>query len=205
MAEFAALEYWAENLARDHCGTITRRVLYVLRMAVFVALLRAVNVGGTGKLAMSDLRELCQSAGFENVATYIQSGNLVLTSKLAAARVKQKLEAALRQKMRKPVGVFLRTPAELEAIVKRNPFKKAAPNQLLVLFLDRAAPKSALANLQIPGREEVKLSGREVFIHYPDGMGRSKLKTPFADTATGRNLNTVRKLIELSRAGAAGS
>ena len=107
--------------------------------------------------------------------------------------------------MGKPVGVFLRTPTELEAIVKRNPFKKAAPNQLLVLFLDRAAPKSALANLEIPGREEVKLSGREVFIHYPDGMGRSKLKIPLADTATGRNLNTVRKLIELGRAGAAGS
>lgn len=174
-------------------------------MAVFVAFLRAVNVGGTGKLAMSELRELCEDAGFENVTTYIQSGNLVLTSKLAAAKVKQKLEAALRQKMGKPVGVFLRTPTELEAIVKRNPFKKAAPNQLLVLFLDRAAPKSALANLEIPGREEVKLSGREVFIHYPDGMGRSKLKIPLADTATGRNLNTVRKLIELGRAGAAGS
>jgi uncharacterized protein (DUF1697 family) len=173
-------------------------------MAVLVALLRAVNVGGTGKLAMSELRELCEDAGFENVTTYIQSGNLVLRSKLAAAKVKQKLEAVLKKKMGKPVGVFLRTPAELEAVVKRNPFQKAAPNRLLVLFLDRAAPKNALANLEIQGREEVKLSGREVFIHYPDGMGRSKLKTPFADTATGRNLNTVRKLIELSR-GAASS
>ncbi|MGH9460071.1 MAG: DUF1697 domain-containing protein [Vicinamibacteria bacterium] len=174
-------------------------------MAVFVAFLRAVNVGGTGKLAMSELRELCEDAGFENVATYIQSGNLVLTSKLAAAKVKQKLEAVLKKKMGKPVGVFLRTPAELEAVVGRNPFKRAAPHQLLVLFLDRAPPKNAIASLEIPGREEVKLSGREVFIHYPDGMGRSKLKTPFAETATGRNLNTVRKLVELSRAGAASS
>jgi uncharacterized protein (DUF1697 family) len=174
-------------------------------MAVFIALLRAVNVGGTGKLAMSELREICEDAGFENVTTYIQSGNVVLTSRLAAAQVKQKLEASLRRKMGKPVGVVLRTPAQLEAIVKRNPFKKAAPNQLLVLFLDRAPPKNALANLVIPGWEEVKLSGREIFIHYPDGMGRSKLKTPFADNATGRNLNTVKKLLELSRTASARS
>lgn len=168
-------------------------------MAIFVALLRAVNVGGTGKLAMSELRELCEDAGFANVTTYIQSGNVVFASKLTVAKVRQKLETALRKKMGKPVGVLLRTPAELEAIVERNPFKKAAPNQVLVLFLDRAASKSALAEIEIPGREKLEASGREVFIHYPDGMGRSKLKTPFAKTATGRNLNTVKKLAELSR------
>jgi uncharacterized protein (DUF1697 family) len=172
-------------------------------MAIFVALLRAVNVGGTGKLPMSELRELCEHAGFANVTTYIQSGNVVFTSELAAAKVRQKLETALRTKMGKPVGVLLRTPAQLETIVKRNPFKKAAPNQVLVLFLDRAAPKGALAEIEIPGREKLEGSGREVFIHYPDGMGRSKLKTPFAKTATGRNLNTVRKLAELSRASSA--
>jgi uncharacterized protein (DUF1697 family) len=154
---------------------------------------------------MIELRELCEDAGFESVTTYIQSGNVVLRSKLTAAKVKQKLEAALKKKMGKPVGVFVRTPAELESIVKRNPFKRAASNRLIVLFLDRAAPKNALGRLEIPGREEVKLSGREVFIHYPDGMGRSKLKTPFAETATGRNLNTVKKLLELSRTASASS
>jgi len=148
---------------------------------------------------------LCEGADFRNVTTYIQSGNVVFTSKLEAAMAKQKLEAALRRKMGKPVGVHVRTPAELEAIVKRNPFKKAAPNRLLVLFLEHAAPRNALDNLKIPGREEVKLSGREIFIHYPEGMARSKLKTPFADSATARNLNTVTKLLELSRAASAGS
>jgi uncharacterized protein (DUF1697 family) len=171
-------------------------------MAVFVALLRAVNVGGTGKLPMSELRTLCEEAGFANVTTYIQSGNVVFTSTLTAGKVRQTLEAALRKKMGKSVGVLLRTPGELEAIVDRNPFEKAAPNQVLVLFLDRAAPKRALAEIEIPGREKLEASGREVFIHFPDGMGRSKLKTPFAKTATGRNLNTVRKLAELSRAAA---
>lgn len=169
-------------------------------MAVFVALLRAVNVGGTGKLPMTELRALCEDAGFENVRTYIQSGNVVFTSNLTAAKVKQKLERALRTRMGKDVGVHLRTPAELDAILKRNPFKRAASNRLLVLFLDRAVPKDALKDLEIPGREEVEASGREVFIHYPDGMGRSKLKIPLAQVATGRNLNTVTKLLELGLA-----
>lgn len=168
-------------------------------MPVFVALLRAVNVGGTGKLPMSELRELCEAAGFEKVTTYIQSGNVVFSTRLGKAKVQAKLEAALAAKLGKPVGVHLRTPSELDDIVQRNPFKEAPPNRLLVLFLDRAAPPDALEALVIPGREELEASGREIFIHYPDGQGRSKLKLPFARTATARNLNTVAKLCELSR------
>ena len=154
---------------------------------------------------MSELRELCEQAGFENVVTYIQSGNVVFRSKVAAPEAKRALEAALSKKMGKHVDVLLRTPAELDAILRRNPFKNVAPNRLLVLFLDRAIPKNGLVNLEIPGREEVKASGREVFIHYPDGMGRSKLKIPLTGSATGRNLNTVRKLLELSVAAAKNS
>lgn len=168
-------------------------------MSVFVALLRAVNVGGTGKLPMSELRALCEDAGFERVTTYIQSGNVVFSSRLPGARVQQKLEAALAAKLGKAVGVHLRTPFELAAIVRRNPFEHAAPNRLLVLFLERAPPRNALAAIEIPGREELRLAGREVFIHYPDGMGRSRLKIPFAKTATGRNLNTVVRLLALAR------
>src|SRR5262249_14614684 len=156
----------------------------MLRVAVFVAFPRAVNVGGTGTLPMSELRRFCEDAGFANVTTYIQSGNVVFTSTLTAEGVARTLTAALGRKLGKPVSVLVRTAADLEAIIKRNPFKQAAPNRLLVLFLDHAAPKNALAGLQIPGREEVRLSGREIFIHYPDGMGRSKLRLPFADTAT---------------------
>jgi uncharacterized protein (DUF1697 family) len=168
-------------------------------MAVYAALLRAVNVGGTGKLPMSELRELCQQAGFERVVTYIQSGNVVFSSRLGAARVQRLLEEALAAKLGKPVGVHLRTPAELADVLARNPFPQVAGNRLLVMFLDHAPAADALADLRIPGREEVRLSGREVFIHYPDGMGRSKLAIPFAKNATGRNLNTVAKLLELAR------
>jgi uncharacterized protein (DUF1697 family) len=167
-------------------------------LTVFVALLRAINVGGTGKLAMTDLRELCESTGFANVKTFIQTGNVVFESALSEPKVKSKLEKALAAKMGKPVGALVRTTSELRAIVARNPFKDAPPNQLLVLFMDEAPAKTALDDLKIPGREKVKLSGREVFVHYPDGMGRSKLKIPFAKLGTGRNLNTVTKLTAMA-------
>ena len=168
--------------------------MYIARMASFVALLRAINVGGTGILSMSDLRDLCETAGFRQVRTYIQSGNVVFTSSLSEAKVKAKLERALAAKLGKPVGVLLRSGAELDAVQNQNPFSAAPPNRVIVLFLDESPPKTALAKLLIPGREEVVLRGREVFIHYPDGQGRSKLKLPFAKDGTGRNLNTIAKL-----------
>ena len=168
-------------------------------MAVFVALLRAINVGGTGKLAMKDLVALCEDAGFQSVRTYIQSGNVVFQSRLAESGVKARLERALAAKVGKPVGVLLRSGPELESVLKRNPFAKAPANRVLVLFLNEAPARNALAGLVIPGREEVKLDGREIFVHYPDGMGRSRLRIPLAATSTGRNMNTVAKLAAMAR------
>jgi uncharacterized protein (DUF1697 family) len=168
-------------------------------MRTFVALLRAVNVGRTGNLPMPVLRALCENCGFESVTTYIKSGNVIFSSRLSETGVRRKLEGALAAEVGKPIGVHLRTPAQLEAIIERNPFRRAAPERVLVLFLDHAVTEKHLADLEIPGREDVRPSGREIFIHYPDGLGRSKLKIPFAKTGTGRNLNTIRKLLELCR------
>lgn len=170
-------------------------------MPTFIALLRAVNVGGTGKLAMADLRRMCEDLGFTDVATYIQSGNVVFSTRLAAAKANAALERALAQRLGKPSAVILRTRDELVATERANPFPKAAPNQLLVLFLDAAPDAAVLKSVKIPGREQLRLIGREVFIHFPDGMGQSKLKIPFADHGTGRNLNTVRALLALSEKG----
>lgn len=168
-------------------------------MTAYIALLRAINVGGTGKLAMSELAILCETAGFKGAKTYIQSGNVVFGSLLSEAKVKAKLERALAAKMGKPFAALVRNLAELEGVVKRNPFMKAAPNRLQIVFLDDAPAGDALAGLKIPGREEVKLAGREIFIHFPDGMGQSKLKIPFTKIGTARNLNTVVKLVEMAR------
>jgi uncharacterized protein (DUF1697 family) len=167
-------------------------------MSAFVALLRAVNVGGTGKLAMSDLTELCVAEGFEGVQTYIQSGNVVFRTSLSEAQVARRLGRALAQKMGQPVGVLIRTAAELRAILKNNPFRRADPSRVVVMFLSDVPGRDVLEGLVIPGREQVQIRGREAYVHYPDGMGRSKLKLPFAKTATGRNLNTVEKLARLA-------
>jgi len=169
-------------------------------MTRYAALLRAINVSGTGKLAMTDLRACCESLGFTDVRTYIQSGNAVFASKLSEAKVVAALAPALAALVGKPVGVLVRTAAELAAILVEHPFPEAAPNRLVVAFLDKPATAAELAAIRAPGGERVLARGREVFIHYPDGIGVSKLKLPFAARMTGRNLNTVRKLAEMAAA-----
>jgi uncharacterized protein (DUF1697 family) len=165
-------------------------------MARYVALLRAVNVGGIATLRMKDLVRVCEKTGFEQPRTYIQSGNVVFVSKLTAARAKAALEKALAARLGKPIGVSIRTGAEVDSVLVRNPFKMAPPSRVVVLFLDEPPGK---VDIVIPGEEEVKVSGREVFVHYPRGQGTSKLRLPFAKTGTGRNLNTVAKLAEIIR------
>ncbi len=168
-------------------------------MTVFVALLRAVNVGGTGLLSMADLKTLCEEIGFKDVRTYIQSGNVVFHAEADEATVKARLEEALAAKMGKSPGVILRSRQTLEKVAENSPFPHAKPNYLLVTFLQEAAPKDALEKLVAPGGEEVHIARREIYVHYPDGSGRSKLKLPALKAGTSRNLNTVRKLAEMAR------
>lgn len=167
----------------------------------YAALLRAVNVGGTGKLAMTDLARLCEKAGFCDVKTYIQSGNVVFTCGGREPAVKKALEQALAKHIGKPVAVMIRTAGELEATIAANPFPKAEPNRLLITFFDEALPKGAVDGIEGPDGERLAIRGRELFIHYPNGMGASKLKAPAAlKVGTGRNLNTVNKLAAMLRA-----
>jgi uncharacterized protein (DUF1697 family) len=170
-------------------------------MTAYAALLRAINVGGTGKLAMSELVELCEDAGFTSVKTYIQSGNVVFASRLGEARVQAVLAKALAAKLGKPVGVLVRTAPELEGVLAANPFPRAPPNRVIVFFLPE--PPGALAVAKGPSGEELVLRGREIFVHYPVGQGVSKLKVPHAAVGTGRNLNTVAKLAAMAGAIAA--
>lgn len=166
-------------------------------MPAYAALLRAVNVGGTGKLPMTELRRLCEEGGLTDVTTYIQSGNVVFRSKRVEAGVKKLLETALAVQLGKPCGVLVRQAAELRELLEQNPFPDAAGNQVLVLFLDEAPPAAVLKQVVAADGEELRACGRHLFLHFPNGMGRSKLKIPLAKVGTGRNLNTVRKLLAL--------
>jgi uncharacterized protein (DUF1697 family) len=163
-------------------------------MTSYVALLRAINVGGTGKLEMAELRRLCEGCGFTNVSTYIQSGNVVFQSKRSEPSVLKLLEQTLAERMGKPVGVLVRSAAELGTVLEHNPFPDVPPNKLIVLFLDKPVPRGGLDNIESPGGEQLVSHGREIFIHYPEGQGKSQLKLPFHRVGTGRNFNTVRKL-----------
>ena len=113
-------------------------------------------------------------------------------------RSKSTLEARLLAYAGKPVGVVIRTAAELAAVVKANPFPKASQSQAVAIFLDQPPPKDALKHVTGQKREEMRLGTREIFVHYPDGIGTSKLKIPAAKAGTMRNMNTVAKLAEMA-------
>jgi uncharacterized protein (DUF1697 family) len=167
-------------------------------MATYVALLRAVNVGGTGKLAMADLRTLCAEAGFVRARTFIASGNVVLDSHVPSSAVKSELEARLPAYAGKPVGVIVRTAAEMGAVVQANPFPEAAPNRTVAIFLDEVPPPDALDHVTGQDGEEMRLGAREIFVHYGAGMADSRLRIPAAAAGTARNMNTVARLAEMA-------
>jgi uncharacterized protein (DUF1697 family) len=169
-------------------------------MQAFIALLRAVNVGGTGKLPMTELKTMCEAAGFKAVRTYIASGNVVFQSAKSEAQVKAVLEVGLAAYFGKPVGVIVRTAAEMAAVLAENPFPKMPGNCTVACFLDGPPPADTMKNATGRIREELRLGKREVYIYYPDNMGESKLKFPAAKVGTARNMNTVAKLAEMAAA-----
>ena len=167
-------------------------------MTVYVALLRAVNVGGTGKLPMADVRSMCCDLGFASVETYIASGNVVFASRLPAAKVKADLKARLLDYAGKRVGVVVRTAAEMQAVLEAHPFPKAPANYTYAIFLDEPPPRDAIERATGVKDEEMRLGAREIYVYYASGMGRSKLRIPAAKSGTARNMNTVAKLAQMA-------
>jgi uncharacterized protein (DUF1697 family) len=163
-------------------------------------MLRGVNLGGR-KVVMSELREVCEQAGFTDVRTLIASGNLVLGSKLAGERLEKKLEAVILEGLGLKTDVYVRTGAELEAIIAANPFKafaKSDPSFLVVYFMRAAASaaeREAIEKTAFTG-EEMKQGKGCLYLKFPNGQGPSKLKLPKLGTA--RNWNTVTKLAAMA-------
>lgn len=180
-------------------------------MTVYAALLRAINVGGTGIIRMAELKALCEDVGFGDVQTLLQSGNVVFTSRAKAAVVSEKLASAIEAGHGLRPAVIVRTTEELADVIARNPFPDAAkeePNRLLVSFLAGAPAKDAadrLAAVKVE-KEKLHLSGRELYVHYAGGgMGTSKvtnvvLERALGVAATARNWNTVTKLKSMMEA-----
>ena len=172
-----------------------------------IALLRGINVGSHRRIGMADLRELLARHGYVDVRTYIQSGNVVLTSSLSADRLGKKLERELEAGLGFPVEVIVRTRAELARVIDRDPLADVAkdPSRYLVTFL-RTKPAAALVRelreVDV-APEQVAVSGREVYSWHPAGLQSSPLakvlaKTGVSGSGTNRNWRTVTKLLELA-------
>jgi uncharacterized protein (DUF1697 family) len=182
-------------------------------MSTYIALLRAVNLGGYGKIAMSDFRKLLEGLGFKNVETYIQSGNAVFDASGSAAKVKAAVAAGLEKIMGAPVEVMVRTHEELSRIITGNPFAdEAAADGARVHVAFLAGPAAAAAQHALEGivtkyparRDRFHLAGDVVYLHLPDGAAETKFSGKTLDKAigvpgTGRNWNTVLKLHAMSK------
>ena len=178
-------------------------------MARLIALLRAVNVGGR-KLPMADLRALCGELGWEEVETYIQSGNLVFGASGKAEALEARLEKAIEERFGLDVPVIVRTASQWADLVAANPFPEVAreaPNRLQLLVSKRPPDSGAAEKLMERARagETVKAAGGALWFHFPEGVGTSKLTPAIIDKTAGspstsRNWRTVLKLQELAQA-----
>jgi uncharacterized protein (DUF1697 family) len=172
-----------------------------------IVLLRGVNIGPRNRIAMPKLRDTLDAAGFADVATYLQSGNVVLTSDASPARLAAETERLIAAAFDLDIDVVVRTRDELAAVVRRNPLGDVAanPKRYQVSFLsDEPDPKvlEALAEFAV-GQEQFVAIGRELYAWHPDGIGRSRLWARLAGpalgvTATARNWTTVTNLLALA-------
>lgn len=176
-------------------------------MAIYIALLRGINVGGN-VLKMDRLRQLCAEAGAQNVQTYVQSGNVVFEAQGSAPGWVALLERSLAGESRLPVSVMVRTAAEMARLAAGNPFLNEQgidTARLAVTFLQKAPGRAALAALGARdlGRERFHCAGREFYLHCPDGFATAKLygmDRVLGQKTTTRNWNTVRKLSQMCTA-----
>lgn len=170
-----------------------------------IVLIRAVNLGGTGKLPMAEWRELAESLGARDVSTYIASGNMVCTPPKDSDAFDRAMERAIKQRYGFFREVISRSRDEVSAALKAHPFKVIEPKYSYVTFLTGAPTAAAIAKAGLleTGDDRWQVIGRELHLRYAGGAGRAQLKDAALGRALGvagtaRNLNTVRKLIELA-------
>jgi uncharacterized protein (DUF1697 family) len=178
-------------------------------MTVVISMLRGVNVGGHNKIKMDALRALYESMKLREAQTYVQSGNVIFrTDERDIARLAKRIEDGIERKLRFRTDVILRTATEMREVVARNPFAKRRgiePSKLLVSFLASDPGEEAREKVRQMkcDPEELRIEEREMYIYFPNGIGRSKLslgalektlKTP----GTGRNWNSVTKMLEMA-------
>ncbi len=172
-------------------------------VASYVAFLRGVNLGPNNKIAMPALRAMAEDLGYTGVATYINSGNLIIKSAKKAAAVEREIANAIKQSFGRPIDVTVRTSAQLEKILAENPYPDGNPSQVTVAFLTKMPARDAEDKVAAVAAdyEPFTFAGQQVYVNYSHGLGRSKLAERFSDiigvSSTVRNVRTVEKVLAL--------
>ena len=166
-------------------------------MTAYVALVRAVNVSGTGKLPMEELKAMGEACGFEQVRTFINSGNLLFTCDLAEGAVQKRIEEKLAGFFGRPVPAFVRNAKEMAKVGAKNPFADDKPSQVMAHFIDENPVQSTIDEARDVKGERLALGPRVIYISYGGGIADSKLKMPALKQGTARNMNSVGKIAEL--------
>ena len=166
-------------------------------MTAYVALVRAVNVSGTGKLSKEELQAMGEACGFENARIFINSGNLLFTSDLAEATAKARLEEKLAMHFGKAFPVFVRSASEMAEAASRNPFGDDNPSRVMAHFIDEEPAQAMLDDARDVAGERLALGPRLIYVSYGEGIGKSKLKLPAVKQGTARNMNSVAKIADL--------
>lgn len=176
----------------------------------YISILRGINVSGQKKIKMADLKTLYESIGFNNVVTYIQSGNVIFDSKVKnKTEIKISIEKAIEKEFNFHVPVEIRTKREIENVLKNCPFGSVdlekEGTKVLVTFLSSKPSEANITRIQtyVVAPEKLLVRGREVYLYCPEGYGKSKLSNTFIERkleveATTRNWKSVNKLLELS-------
>ena len=172
-------------------------------VATYVAFLRGVNLGPHNKISMPELRTMAEGLGYTAVATYINSGNLIINSPKSAATVEQEISKAIKNTFGHTIDVTVRTPAQLETILSENPYPDGNPSQVTVAFLTKAPHSDAKDKVAAIAKdyEPFRFSGQQVYVNYSQGLGKSKLAEKFSAiigvSSTVRNIRTVEKVLAL--------
>lgn len=166
-------------------------------MTAYVALIRAVNVSGSGKLPKEDLKAIGEACGFDNARTFINSGNLLFTSDLAEAAIQKRMEESLASYFGKPAAVFVRSGAEMAAAVRSNPFGDDKPSRVMAHFIAEEPAQKMVEEARDAAGERMALGPRLIYVSYGEGIGKTKLKLPAVKQGTARNMNSVARIAEL--------
>ena len=166
-------------------------------MTAYVALIRAVNVSGTGKLPKEELKAMGEACGFEQARTFINSGNLLFSSHLAETAVRHRMEDRLASYFNKPTVVFVRSATEMAEAVAGNPFGDDKPSRVMAHFIDEKPMQEMIDEARDVAGERMALGPRLIYVSYGDGIGKTRLKLPAVKQGTARNMNSVAKIAEL--------